>query len=40
MYTGMCNWVIMLYSIKLTGHCKPAITEKNKNHYIKSYIVL
>ena len=25
----------MLYSTKLTEHCKPAITEKNKNHYIK-----
>ena len=25
----------MLYSRKLTDHCKPAIMEKNKNHYIK-----
>ena len=32
--TGMCNWVAMLYSRKLTKHCKPAITEK-KSHYIK-----
>ena len=31
----MCNWVTMLYSRKLTEHCKPAIMEKNKNHYIK-----
>ena len=31
----MCNWVIMLYSRKLTEHSKPAIMEKNKNHYIK-----
>ena len=28
----MCNWVTMLYSRKLTEHCKPAVTEKNKNH--------
>ena len=25
----------MLYSRKLTDHCKPPIMEKNKNHYIK-----
>ena len=31
----MCDWVILLYSRKLTEHCKPAIIEKNKNHYIK-----
>ena len=31
----MCNWVTMLYSSKLTEHFKPAITEKNKNHYTK-----
>ena len=31
----MCNWVTMLYSIKLIEYCKPAIMEKNKNHYIK-----
>ena len=31
MYTCMCNWVTMLYSRKLTEHCKPAIMEKNKN---------
>ena len=29
----MCKWVTMLYSRNLTEHCKPAITEKNKNHY-------
>ena len=34
-YTCMCNWVTMLYGIKLAEHCKPAIMEKNKNHYIK-----
>ena len=28
----MCNWVTMLYSRKLTEHCKPATMEKNKNH--------
>ena len=31
----MCNWVTMLYSIKLTEHYNPAIMEKNENHYIK-----
>ena len=34
MCTCMCNWVIMLYSRKLTEHCIPAIMEKSKNHYI------
>ena len=29
----MCNWVTMLHSRKLTEHCKPAVMEKNKNHY-------
>ena len=29
------NWVTMLYSRNLTEHCKAAIMEKNKNHYIK-----
>ena len=24
----MCNWVTVLYSRKLTEHCKPAIMEK------------
>ena len=37
MYTCTCNWVTMLYSRKLTEHCKPAIMEKNKNHYIYIY---
>ena len=36
MYTYMCNWVTMLYSRKLTEHCKPAIMERIKNHYIKN----
>ena len=31
----MCEWVTLLYSRKLTEHCKPAIMEKNKNHYMK-----
>ena len=30
----MCNWVTILYSRKLTEHCKPAIMKKSKN-YIK-----
>ena len=34
----MCNWVTMLYSGKLTEHGKPAITEKNKNHFIYVYL--
>ena len=28
MYKCMCNWVTMLYSRKLTGHCKPDLMEK------------
>ena len=31
----MCNWVTMLYSIKLTEYCRPAIMEKSEKHYIK-----
>ena len=30
----MCDWVTMLYSRKLTEHCKPAITEKKKKKII------
>ena len=30
MYTCMCKWVTLLYSRKLTEHCKPARTEKIK----------
>ena len=26
----MCGWVILLYSRKLTEHCKPTIMEKIK----------
>ena len=26
----MCDWVPLLYSRKLTEHCKPAIMEKIK----------
>ena len=36
----MCNWVTMLYSSKLTEHCKPAIMEKNKYHHIYIYIYI
>ena len=32
-YTCMCNWVTMLYSRKLTKHCKPATMEKIKISY-------
>ena len=31
----MYNWVTMLYSRELTEHCKPAMMEKNKNHFKK-----
>ena len=41
MYTCMCDWVTLLYNIKLTEHCKSAIMEKikiivkkRKNKYI------
>ena len=30
MHTCMCNWVALLYSRKLTEHCKPIIMEKIK----------
>ena len=30
MYTCMCGWVNLLYSRKLSEHCKPAIMEKIK----------
>ena len=30
MYVCMCDWVTLLYSRKLTEHCKPAIMEKIK----------
>ena len=29
------DWVALLYSVKLTEHCKPTKMEKNKNHYKK-----
>ena len=32
MYTCMCNWVTMLYSRKLTEHCKLAIIKKNSSY--------
>ena len=28
MYVCMCDWVTLLYSKKLTEHCKPPIMEK------------
>ena len=31
MYICMCEWATLLYSRKLTEHCKPGIMEKNKN---------
>lgn len=34
---ALCNWITMLYSGNLMEHCKPVITEKNKNHYIKKF---
>ena len=40
MCTCMCNWVTMLYSRKLTEHCKSGIMGKNKNHYIYIYIYI
>ena len=30
----MCNRVTMLYSRKQREDCKPAITKKNKKHYV------
>ena len=30
MYICTCDWVTLLYSRKLTEHCKPAIMEKIK----------
>ena len=36
MYTCICNCTCtMMYSRKMTEHCKPAIMGKNKNHYVK-----
>ena len=35
MYTCMCDQVTLLYGRKLTEHCKPAMTKKNKNHFQK-----
>ena len=34
-YICMCDWVTLLYSRKLTEHCKAAIMEKIKNHLKK-----
>ena len=30
MYICMCDWVTLLFSRKLTEHCKPATMEKIK----------
>ena len=30
MFICMCDWVILLYSRKVTEHCKPTISEKIK----------
>ena len=38
MYICMCDWVTLLYSRKLTEHCKWAIMEKNKNYLKKKSI--
>ena len=35
MYTYMCDWVTLLYSIKLTEHYKPAMMEKIKIIFLK-----
>ena len=35
MYTCMCDWVTLLYSRKLTEHCKPAIMVYKKIKIIK-----
>ena len=35
----MCNWVTMMYSGKLTEHCKPVIMKKNKS-IIKKIIIM
>ena len=37
MYICICDWVTLLYSRKLTEHCKPAVIEKNKNHLKKFF---
>ena len=31
----ICNWVTLLYSRKMTDHCKPSMIEKNENHLKK-----
>ena len=36
----MCDWVSLLYSRKLTDHCKPAIMEKKIIKKIKFQIRL
>ena len=42
MYIYICDWVTVLYSRKLTGHCKPAIVEKIKiilkNSFLKNSV--
>ena len=42
---SMCKWVALLYSRKLTEHCKPAIIEKyenqkrKQNNFLKCFLV-
>ena len=36
MYTCMCKWVIMMYSRKLTEHCKQAIMKKKTKSLYKN----
>ena len=35
----MCDWVILLYSRKLTELCKPALKEKIKIIFLKKELV-
>ena len=35
----MYNWITMLYSRKLTEHCKPAIIKKIKNILLKNIVL-
>ena len=37
-YVHVCEWVTLLYSRKLTEHCKPRIMEKIKIHLKRYYI--
>ena len=37
---GMCDWVTLMYSRKMTEHCKPALMGKNKNHLKNPYLII